>query len=175
MKTPTGPAARHHRRMAIAVEAEDELAIPYWLTATTEAASASFGRMVRRLPGLIGKASRLAWATSPRTTLAVVAFQLGAGVAAGVGLVNVVGVLDGLLQAGPTPERIPAAVPSLLIMVAPGAVRTLLSSAATAAQGRLSPQVSQAAELRLLELTTPGDLAGLHHGRLPGQKQRGLQ
>lgn len=137
----------------------DELAVPYWLTATAEAASASFGRMVRRLPGLLRQAWRLAWRTDRRTTTAVVVCNLAAGVAAGVGLVNVVGVLDGLLRAGPTPDRIRAAVPSLLIMVAAGAARTLLASAATAAQGRLSPQVSQAAELRLLELTTRVDLA----------------
>jgi len=141
------------------MEADDELAVPYWLTATTEAAAASFTTMLRRLPGLLAKASRLAWATSRRTTAAVVLFQLGAGVAAGVGLVNVVGVLDGLLQAGPTPERIRAAVPSLLVMVGAGALRTVLASAATAAQGRLSPQVMQAAELRLLALTTRVDLA----------------
>ena len=137
----------------------DELAVPYWLTATAQAVSASFAGMLRRLPGLLRQAWRLAWQTSRADTLAVVGFGLGAGVASGVGLVNVVGVLDGLLRAGPTPERIRAAVPSLLVMVAAGAVRTLLSSAATAAQGRLSPQVSQAAEMRLLELTTRVDLA----------------
>ncbi|GAA3197443.1 ABC transporter ATP-binding protein [Dactylosporangium siamense] len=141
------------------VDPGDELAVPYWLTATAEAASASFGRMVRRLPGLLLQAWRLAWRTDRRSTLAVAGFNLAAGVASGVGLVNVVGVLDGLLRAGPTPERIRAAVPSLLIMIAAGAARTLLSSAATAAQGRLSPQVSQAAELRLLALTTRVDLA----------------
>ncbi|WP_229836970.1 ABC transporter ATP-binding protein, partial [Dactylosporangium sucinum] len=138
---------------------DDELAVPYWLTATTEAAAASFLQMARRLPGLLAKAWRLAWTTSRRNTLAVVCFQVGAGIASGIGLVNVVGVLDGLLQAGPTPDRIRAAVPSLLIMIGAGAARTLLASAATAAQGRLSPQVSQAAELRLLELTTRVDLA----------------
>ncbi|MDG6107810.1 ATP-binding cassette domain-containing protein [Dactylosporangium aurantiacum] len=145
--------------MTIEGDPADELAVPYWLTATAEAASASFGRMVRRLPGLLVQAWRLAWRTDRRTTAAVAVFNLAAGVAAGVGLVNVVGVLDGLLREGPTPDRIRAAVPSLLVMVAAGAARTLLASAATAAQGRLSPQVSQAAELRLLELTTRVDLA----------------
>jgi ATP-binding cassette subfamily B protein len=44
-------------------------------------------------------------------------------------------------------------------MVGAGALRTLLGSAATAAQGRLSPQVQQSAEMRLLDLTTRVDLA----------------
>jgi ATP-binding cassette, subfamily B, bacterial len=142
-----------------AAPAADELAIPYWLTASAEAATATFGRMLRRLPGLLGQAWRLAWRTNPRDTMAVVGFHLAAGVASAIGLVNVVGVLDGLLRQGPTPERIRAAVPSLVIMVAAGAGRALLASLATAAQGRLSPQVSKAAEMRLLELTTRVDLA----------------
>src|SRR5262245_7894994 len=137
----------------------DDLAVPYWLTAEAEAATASFGRMVRRLPGLLGQASRLAWQTSRASTLAVVGFGLGGGVASAVGLVNVAAVLDGLRRAGPTPERLRAAAPSLVVLVAAGALRALLESAGTAAQGRLSPQVSQAAELKLLELTTRVDLA----------------
>lgn len=137
----------------------DELTVPYWLTATAQAASASFGRMLRRLPHLLVRAWQLAWQTSPRLTVAVVGFQVGAGIASGVGLANVVGVLQGLLREGPTPARIRTAVPSILVLVAAGATRTLLTSAATAAQGRLSPRVSRLAEMRLLELTTRVDLA----------------
>ena len=136
----------------------DELAIPYWLTATAEAASASFGRMLRRLPGLLRQAWRLAWQTSPAITLAVVGLEVAAGVASAVGLVNVVGVLDGLLRQGPTPERLRAAAPSLAVMVLAGTLRTLLRSAATAAHGRLSPRVIRAADLRLMELTTRVEL-----------------
>ncbi|HKT03267.1 MAG TPA: ABC transporter ATP-binding protein [Rugosimonospora sp.] len=143
----------------MSAESVDDLVVPYWLTASTEAASASFLRMLRRLPRLLLRAGQMAWQTSRADTLAVVGFGLAGGVASGVGLVNVVGVLDGLLRAGPTPERLRAAAPSVLVMVVAGALRTLLSSAATSAQGRLSPQVGQAAEMRLLELTTRVDLA----------------
>jgi ATP-binding cassette subfamily B protein len=139
-------------------DADGELTVPYWLTSTAEAANTTFLRMLRRLPSLLRQAWDLAWQTDRRTTCAVVGFELAAGAASAVGLVSVVGVLDGLLRAGPTPDRIRAAVPSLLVMVAAAAVRAVLSSAATAAQGRLSPQVSQAAELRLLDLTTRVDL-----------------
>ena len=48
----------------------------------------------------------LAWHASPRTTAAVLILQLAAGVASAIGLLSVVGVFDGLLQAGPTPERV---------------------------------------------------------------------
>jgi len=138
---------------------DDELKVPYWLTATAEAANATFWRMLRRLPHLLAQAWRLAWQASPRQTVAVVGFELAAGVASAVGLVSVVGVLDGLLREGPTPDRIRAAVPSLVLMVGAQALHTILRSAATAAQGRLSPQVSQTAEMRLLDLTTRVDLA----------------
>jgi ATP-binding cassette subfamily B protein len=135
------------------------LALPYWLTSTEEAANTTFLRMFRRLPRLLRSAWSLAWQASRRTTIAVVGLQLAAGLASAVGLISVVGVFDGLLRDGPTPERVRAAVPSLLLLVGSAVVRGLLSSAAAAANGRLSPRVYQAAEMRLLELTTRVDLS----------------
>jgi ATP-binding cassette subfamily B protein len=115
--------------------------------------------MLRRLPKLLRQAWLLAWRVSPGTTVAVVALQVAAGAAGAVGLISVVGVFDGLLREGPTPERVRAAVPSLMVLVGAAAVRAVLTSAATAAHGRLSPRVSEAAELRLLDLTTMVDLS----------------
>src|SRR5437868_2532127 len=106
----------------MSAESVDDLVVPYWLTASTEAASASFVRMLRRLPRLLLRAGQLAAQTSRADTLAVVGFGLAGGVASGVGLVNVVGVLDGLMRAGPTPERLRAAAPSVLVMVVAGAL-----------------------------------------------------
>ncbi|GAA3941729.1 ABC transporter ATP-binding protein [Actinoplanes auranticolor] len=136
-----------------------ELALPYWLTSTEEAANTTFLRMLRRLPRLLRSAWSLAWQASRRTTIAVVALQLSAGVASAVGLISVVGVFDGLLRDGPTPERVRAAVPSLLLLVGSAVVRSVLTSAGAAANGRLSPKVSQAAQMRLLDLTTRVDLS----------------
>src|ERR1051325_10550541 len=112
---------------------DGELALPYWLTSTEEAANTTFPQMFRRLPRLLRSAWSLAWQASRRTTIAVVVLQLAAGVASAVGLISVVGVFDGLLRDGPTPERVRAAVPSLLLLVGAAAVRGLLSSAAAAA------------------------------------------
>ncbi|MEU7902317.1 ATP-binding cassette domain-containing protein [Actinoplanes sp. NPDC049118] len=137
----------------------EELALPYWLTSTEEAANTTFLRMFRRLPRLLRSAWSLAWQASRRTTVAVAGLQLAAGVASAVGIISVVGVFDGLLRAGPTPERVRAAVPSLLLLIGAVAVRGLLNSAAAAANGRLSPKVYEAAEMRLLELTTRVDLS----------------
>ncbi|RSM58698.1 ABC transporter ATP-binding protein [Actinoplanes sp. ATCC 53533] len=115
--------------------------------------------MFRRLPRLLRSAWSLAWQASRRTTIAVAVLQLAAGVASAVGLISVVGVFDGLLRDGPTPERVRAAVPSLLLLVGSAVVRGLLTSAGAAANGRLSPKVSQAAQMRLLDLTTRVDLS----------------
>ncbi|MET0424914.1 MAG: ABC transporter ATP-binding protein [Actinoplanes sp.] len=138
---------------------DEELSLPYWLTSTEEAANTTFLRMLRRLPSLLHEAGRLAWQAGPRTTVAVALLQIAGGVASAVGMISVVGVFDGLLRDGPTPDRVAAAVPSLLLLVGAAAVRGALTSAAAAANGRLSPRVYQAAEMRLLTLTTQVDLA----------------
>jgi ATP-binding cassette subfamily B protein len=141
-------------------EFEDgELALPYWLTATEEAANTTFLKMLKRLPTLLREAWLLAWRASRATTAAVVVFQILGGAASAVGMISVVGVFDGLLREGPTPERVRAAVPSLLLLVGAAGVRGALTSAAAAANGRLTPLVYQAAEMRLLELTTHVDLS----------------
>src|SRR5207244_7595649 len=129
------------------------------LTKTEEAADTSFLSMLRRLPALLKEAWLLAWRAGPRTITAVVVLQIAGGVASAVGLISVVGVFDGLLRDGPTPERVRAAVPSLLLLVGAAGVRGALTSAAAAANGRLTPLVYQAAEMRLLELTTHVDLS----------------
>ncbi|MFI7597651.1 ABC transporter ATP-binding protein [Actinoplanes sp. NPDC049681] len=143
----------------LAGEESGELALPYWLTSTEEAANTSFLQMFRRLPRLLRAAWSLAWRASPGTTTAVVVLQLLGGLASAVGLISVVGVFDGLLREGPTPERVRAAVPSLVLLVLALAVRGALTSAAAAANGRLSPRVFEAAEMRLLELTTSVELS----------------
>ncbi|MBW6436819.1 ABC transporter ATP-binding protein/permease [Actinoplanes hulinensis] len=158
--TPTGETTRdeHSTETVFTTPDDGELELPYWLTSTEEAANTTFLQMMRRLPRLLREAWLLGWRASRRTTVAVLTLQLAAGLAAAFGLISVVGVLDGLLQTGPTPERVRAAVPSLLLLILALAVRGLLTSAATAAHGRLSPMVYEAAEMRLLDLTTRVDL-----------------
>lgn len=155
---PDAPAGTADRDVQGEFE-DGELSLPYWLTSTEEAANTSFLRMVRRLPRLLREAWVLAWRADARTTTALVILQVAAGVASAVGMISVVGVFDGLLQDVPTPERVRAAVPSLLLVVGAAAARGALSSAAAAANGRLSPKVYQAAEMRLLTLTTRVDLS----------------
>jgi len=158
-ETPEPPTTPEPPKTAVDHAEDADLKVPYWLTSTEEAANTTFLRMLRRLPKLLWEAWLLAWRASPGTTAAVLALQVAAGVASAAGLLSVVGVFDGLLREGPTPERVRAAVPSLIFLVGALAVRALLTSAATSAHGRLSPRVSEAAEMRLLDLTTRVDLS----------------
>src|SRR3954469_6831402 len=138
---------------------EGELALPYWLTSTEEAANTSFWTMVRRLPKLLGEAWLLAWRADRFTTASVAVLQIASGAASALGLISVLGIFNGLLQAGPTPERVRAAIPSLFLLIGAATLRGALTSAAAAANGRLTPKVYQAAEMRLLPLTTRVDLS----------------
>jgi ATP-binding cassette subfamily B protein len=137
---------------------ESELTLPYWLTSTSEAAGTGFLAMLRRLPKLLLSAWRIAWEASPRTTTSVIVLQVLSGVVSAVGLISVVGVFDGLLREGATPERVRAAAPSLTLLVVALAVRGILTSAAASANGRLTPKVFQTAEMRLLTVTTQVEL-----------------
>ncbi|MFC7273355.1 ATP-binding cassette domain-containing protein [Paractinoplanes rhizophilus] len=152
-----GPAGTADREVQQELE-DGELDVSHWLVTYQEVAGTPFLRALRRLPSLLREAWLLAWRADPRTAAAVAFFQVAAGAASAVGLISVVGVFDGLLRAGPTPERVRAAVPSLLLLVGAATLRGALTAAAAAANGRLSPKVYQSAEMRLLTLTTRVDL-----------------
>ena len=135
-----------------------ELAPQSWDAHDSTYAATSFLAMARRIPALVREALRVAWEASRPTTVAAVALQVGAGVLTGVGLLATTAVLQALFAAGPTPDRVRAAVPSLVLVVAARAARSGLGIAAGWAQARLSPLVDLVAERRLFELTTRVEL-----------------
>ena len=103
---PVSAAASEPADASAMLEVQDdgELELPYWLTSTEEAANTTFLQMMRRLPRLLRDAWMLGWRASRRTTAAVLILQLAAGVAAALGLISVVGVLDGLLAKSLVPR-----------------------------------------------------------------------
>ncbi|WP_084258326.1 ABC transporter ATP-binding protein [Microtetraspora malaysiensis] len=113
-----------------------------------------FFTIARRLPALIVQAVRMAWEASRRDTAATIGLSLLAGVFTAFGLLATTGVLQALLAAGPTPERVRAALPALLAVGAAATVRTGLQAGANWAQSRLEPQVSRIAEKRLYGVTS---------------------
>nr|WP_245646663.1 ABC transporter ATP-binding protein [Microtetraspora niveoalba] len=113
-----------------------------------------FLTIARRLPALVVQATRMAWEASRRDTVATIGLNLLAGVFTAFGLLATTGVLQALLAAGPTPERVRAALPALLAVAAAATVRTSLQAGANWAQSRLEPQVSRIAEKRLYGVTS---------------------
>ncbi|KAB1910806.1 ABC transporter ATP-binding protein [Micromonospora sp. AMSO31t] len=136
-----------------------ELEDPHWMHRATELAHTSFWSVARRLPALVREAVTLAWATSRRDTLASIGLNVAAGVLTTLGLLATTGVLHQLFAAGPTPDRIRAALPALTLAAAAVTVRGALTVAAGWAQARLIPQINYAVELRLFETTSAVELA----------------
>jgi ATP-binding cassette subfamily B protein len=87
-------------------------------------------------------------------------------------------VLQALFAAGPTPHRVRAALPSLILVAVATAARSGIAAAAGWSQARLEPQVNQIVEVRLYDLTSRVELAAFDdpdfHDRLERAQNRGL-
>jgi ATP-binding cassette subfamily B protein len=129
-----------------------------WYAHTVTMTGVGFLTVARRLPALIGHAVRMAWRASPRDTVATISLSVLGGVFTAFGLLATTGVLQALFSGGPTPDRVRAAVPSLVLVGVAAALRTTLEAGAGWAQSRLEPQVGRIAERQLYELTSRVDL-----------------
>ena len=123
------------------------------------AAGRRFRGMTRRLPLLISQVVKLAWRANRVDCAVTVGCDLAAGLLTAFGLLATTHVLTALLQAGPTPSRVRAALPALLFILAVTAARMALSLAAEWTENRLMPQVTRIVERRLFAATTQVDLA----------------
>ena len=123
------------------------------------AAERRFSGMRRRLPSLIAQVARLAWGASRLDCAVTVGCDLVAGLLTAFGLLATTHVLTALLEEGPTPSRVLAALPALLFILAVTVVRMTLNLAAGWTENRLIPQVTRLVERRLLAATTQVDLA----------------
>jgi ATP-binding cassette subfamily B protein/ATP-binding cassette subfamily C protein len=138
-----------------------EMAEHRWTAKSAELAETRLSTVARRLPALIAQAIKLAWQASRLDTAATLGLNLAAGVFTAFGLLAITGVLTALFAAGPTPERVRAALPSLLFVGAATALRAGLQALAGWAQARLRPRVDRIVEIRMYELTTSVELAAL--------------
>ncbi|MEO3808605.1 ABC transporter ATP-binding protein [Sphaerisporangium sp. B11E5] len=117
-----------------------------------------FLTIARRLPALISQAVRMAWLASPRDTAATISLSVLGGMFTAFGLLATTGVLQALFSAGPTPERVRAALPALLLVGVAATLRAALQAGAGWAQARLEPQVARIAEKQLYDVTSQVDL-----------------
>src|SRR5580692_2951348 len=155
-----------------------ELTAAYWRAYDQRLATVKFSDVARRFPALIRQALSLGWSASRRDTAATIGLNLASGVFGGYALFATTGVLEALFAAGPTPERVKAALPSLILVALATAAKSGLSIAAGWAQSRLEPQVDQVVEVRLYDLATQVELAAFDepdfHDQLQRARDRGV-
>ena len=149
-----------------------ELTASYWEAYDQRLAETRFLAIARQLPELIGHAVRLGLQANRRDTIATIVLNLVSGVLTGFALLATTGVLEALFAAGPTPHRVRAALPSLVLVGAAVAVRAGAQAAAGWAQARLRPQVDRLVEIRLLDLTTQVELAAFDDATFYDAMQR---
>ncbi len=171
-RRPDETAQTQTKDDAQADELTAELSAFYWQAYDQRLAETGFGSIARQLPGLIGQAVRLGWQANRRDTAATIGLNLASGVLTGFALLATTGVLEALFAAGPTPHRVRAALPSLVLVAAAVAARAGLQAAAGWAQSRLHPQVDRLVEIRLLDLTTQVELAAFDDAAFYDAMQR---
>lgn len=111
-------------------------------------------RLAGQLPRLIAMVLRWSWQASRRDTVAMVACNAATGLLTAAVLSGVAGILQELLAAGPTPERVRAAAPLLALIAAATIARGGLRNAGAWFQARLEPLVRAVIEQRLFALTS---------------------
>src|SRR5262249_31845087 len=127
----------------------DDLKTPEWAQVMEKVGGSSAGQLLRGAPAALRVLVGLAWRTSPRLTLLAAGVELIAGCTTAFGLLATANVLARLLEQGPTPQRVLAALPALALVMASYAARGLLEAAVGAVQAVLTPRVEQRAQEEL--------------------------
>ena len=143
-------------------EVDDLASDPYvatWTRGYAEVAAASFWSNARRMPALVRLTLRTAAEQSRWRVVTLVVLQALSGVFQALGLLATTGVLAALFTGRPTPDRIEAALPSLILITAFTAATALASSISSLMQSQLSPAMDAAALTRIQELCTGVELA----------------
>ncbi|WP_066954301.1 ABC transporter ATP-binding protein [Streptomyces lushanensis] len=132
----------------------DAMEEAYWSVYDGAAAQATVRQVLARLPRIVRRIGRLAWDADKGATTAVVLLQLASAAMSAFGLMASVAVLRELFAAGPTPDKVRAAVPQILLVVGFLAARALLEAGVAVAQARVTPRIRTALERDFLTLTS---------------------
>ncbi|MFJ4767737.1 ATP-binding cassette domain-containing protein [Streptomyces uncialis] len=146
------PPARVQAGPADGDDITNGLETAYWAVHDGASAKASVREILARLPQILRQVGTLAWRADRRNTLLVVVLQLASAAMAAFGLVASVGVLRELFGTGPTPDRVRAALPQLLLVVGLLSLRALLEAGVAAAEARLTPKIRVALESEFYDL-----------------------
>ncbi|MEZ0111617.1 ATP-binding cassette subfamily B protein [Catenulispora sp. EB89] len=129
-----------------------------WNTGYADTAGTGYRTVARRLPLLIATSIRLAAEASKARTIALLVVQTASSLAGAFSLYATTDVLAPLFGAGATPDRIRAALPSMLVVLVLTASRSLCDSIAKAFAQQLGPMMDARAMIRLQELCTRAEL-----------------
>ncbi|MFJ3232686.1 ABC transporter ATP-binding protein [Streptomyces sp. NPDC086787] len=116
---------------------------------------------LRSMPALVGATLRMAWHTDRRALVAVVAGEIGQGVAAAVGLLAVNAVMHALLGTGTPVDRLHALLPGLLAAAAIAVLNTAFATWSTSRAGRLEPLVERVATTQYLAAAASVELEAI--------------
>ena len=123
-----------------------DVRVPPWVQVVEEIAGSGMTRVLRGTPVAVGVLVRLAWQTSPRLTVLAWVVSVVSGCATAFGLLATANVFTQLLVQGPTPQRVLAALPGLVLVMASYAARGLLDAAGGVVQAVLAPRVELRAQ-----------------------------
>ncbi|MFI2434380.1 ABC transporter ATP-binding protein [Streptomyces sp. NPDC018693] len=113
-------------------------------------AEASFRKMCARLPAVLGRTARMAWAVDRPAVLLLLVCQLLTGVTAAVVLGFTAQAMTHLLGAGAVSERLHAALPALTAVAAAAAAGRVSGALASYADGRITPRLVTEADVALV-------------------------
>ncbi|WP_245645203.1 ABC transporter ATP-binding protein [Pseudonocardia acaciae] len=119
--------------------------IPQWIKIEEQLVAAGLWRIAAAAARMAAVVARWSWRSAPGLTALATLAQLASGVATAGGLLATASVFTRLLEQGPTPDRVVAALPALAWVVGAHAAGALLSTGAGALQSALAPQLERMA------------------------------
>ncbi len=137
----------------------DDMETPYWALGYEKVAQAGLREVAAAVPRTMARVVGWAWRSAPRLTFLAGVLQLATGVIQAFGLLATADVFARLLAAGPTPDRVLAALPALAVVVGAYALRGLLDAAEGAVSATLGPLVERRAVDELYSALIRVDLA----------------
>jgi ATP-binding cassette, subfamily B, bacterial len=155
----------------------EALASPYWRLDDT-GRPLSFWQLLRRFPAAGRPVVEVIWQAAPRSAVMIFLLQVASGVTGAFGLLATTGVLEELLTAGPTAQRVLAAVPSLLLVIFAYSARAAMDAGVALATARVVPGVRRVAEERLFDASLHAELIAFDddrfYDRMHRARDRGL-
>ena len=111
---------------------------------------AAFAAMVRRLPSVLSRTARMAWAIDRQAVLLLAGCQLAVGAGAAVQLTATAHAMRAVFGTGPVPDRLHQALPALLVITVAAVISRTATALSSYADGRITPVLTTEADSSLV-------------------------